>query len=135
MKSRLIVLVALVFLACGCSKYEGYDKSNLKSSSVMLKVGGKTVFTYSDDNCQMSFNGGRKEFRVGTDTMSDYYVLSLSSIPASEMEVVTGDLEWTTSYDVNHCSGSFKLMKLSEDGTLWLWCAKEKIAVTVRILN
>ena len=129
----LLLLSALSFPACN---RDGFDKSDFDITEVCLKVRGSVVFAYTAGTSQMALNRGRKEFRAGTDTMSDYFLLKLSELPQETGQVMSGSLKWTTNDDIVTRRGlSFKVERIGDDGTVWLWCASQKITVVMRLLN
>ena len=129
----LLLLAALLVPACN---RDGFDKSDLDITEVCLKVRGSMVFSYTPGSSQMALNRGRKEFRAGTDTMSDYFLLRLSELPRESGQVLTGTLKWTTSDEIGSRTGlSFKVERIADDGTVWLWNASQKITVVMRLLN
>ena len=132
---RIICALCLVLAAAGCNR-DGFNKSDLEISDVCLRVKGEEVFGYIPYATQMSLNRGRKEFRAGTDTMSDYFLLKMSELPREHGQVFTGTLQWTTADDIVTRTGlSFKVEKVGDDGTVWLWCAAQKITVVMKMLN
>lgn len=132
---KIVILLSLLLLAAGCDKYDGYNKDDLKYGTIGLKVKGKTVFQYDSSSCQLACNKGKREFRAGTDNMSDYFIVTLSAIPEEEGQTLTGNITWTTIDDTVSMTGlNIKVMQIGSDGTLWLWCAKQKIAAVVKIL-
>ena len=139
MRKRSIQLLVLLLLAApllsSCNR-DGFDRSDFDITEVCLKVRGSVVFAYTPGNSQMALNRGRKEFRAGTDTMSDYFLLRLSELPQETGQVLTGTLKWTTSDDIVSRTGlSFKVERVADDGTVWLWNASQKITVVMRLLN
>ena len=132
---RIGWILALALLAAGCNR-DGFSKSDLEITDVCLRVKGEDVFAYIPYATQVSLNRGRKEFRAGTDTMSDYFLLKMSELPREHGQVFTGSLQWTTSDDIVTRTGlSFKVEKIADDGTVWLWCAAQKITVVMKLLN
>lgn len=132
---RIGWILALALLAAGCNR-DGFSKADLEIKDVCLKVKGEEVFSYIPYATQLSLNRGRKEFRAGTDTMSDYFLLKMSELPREHGQVFTGSLQWTTADDVVTRTGlSFKVEKVGDDGTVWLWCAAQKITVVMKLLN
>ncbi len=134
--NKILLLVAALILTTSCDKGNGFNKDELRYDTVCLKVKGVSVFKYEPKTCQMAFNRGRAQFRCGTDTMSDYFIVDLDSVPSEEKQTVSGSLEWTTVDDVVTMGGlSFSVEGISPDGTVWLWCAKQKITAVIRLLN
>lgn len=132
---RIVWALCLVMAAAGCNR-DGFNKADLEITDVCLRVKGEDVFAYIPYATQMSLNRGRKEFRAGTDTMSDYFLLRMSELPREHGQVFTGTLQWTTADDIVTRTGlSFKVEKIGDDGTVWLWCAAQKITVVMKLLN
>lgn len=134
--SYIVLLLALCFVLGGCDRRDGFDHKDFEAADVCLRVRGEMVFDYTPGRNQISFNRGRKQFRMGTDTMSDYFTINMSEIPSEEGDVITASLQWTTYDDIMTQNGlSFKVLEMSDDGKVWLWCAKQKITVVMMILN
>lgn len=137
MKTRCLImgLIAVALLSVSCDKGDGFDKDELKSSEVCLKVKETAAFIYQPSTCQMAFNRGRREFRAGLDNMSDYFSITMSEIPADAGQMLTASLTWTTHDDVRSLqSQPFKVEEISDDGTVWLWCARHKTLAVIKIL-
>lgn len=101
-----------------------------------LRVRGEAVFNYSPLTCQTAFNRERNEFRVHTDNMSDYYCLTLHSIPTAEGQRIKGDIVWTNKSDViTRKDLAFQVKKADRAGRFWLWNRKEQIGVVVHVLE
>jgi hypothetical protein len=96
---------------------------------------GKTLFTYNPNTCQLSFNRGKRQFRVQTDDMQDFYMLTLSAMPTSEGQELTGTLMWTTRDEVNAIKNVAFSVKKVEGDKIWLWTRNGKIGVVVRVLD
>lgn len=138
MNRYLHIILALglaLLLGTGCNR-DGFNKADFEITDVCLKVKGSVVFSYVPEASQMAFNRGRKEFRAGTDTMSDYFLLKMSELPAENGQVLTGSLQWTTTDDVvTRSSLPFKVERIADDGTVWLWCESQRITVVMKLLN
>ena len=138
MRRRFAILLALsaallVFPACN---RDGFNKGDLEIRDVCLRVKGNMVYSYVAWASQLSFNRGRKEFRAGSDTMSDYFLLTMSEVPHENGQTLTGSLQWTTDDDTPRLTGlSFKVERIGDDGTVWLWCPAQKILVVMKLLN
>ena len=105
---RIICALCLVLAAAGCNR-DGFNKSDLEITDVCLRVKGEEVFAYIPYATQMSLNRGRKEFRAGTDTMSDYFLLKMSELPREHGQVFTGEVAQGL---VNHDFAARKCVKL-----------------------
>ncbi|MBR1576822.1 MAG: hypothetical protein IJ654_10320 [Bacteroidales bacterium] len=133
--SIVLTVASVLFLATACH-HDGFNKSDFEITDVCLKVKGVTVFQYESGASQLALNKGRKEFRAGTDTMSDYFLLKMSELPREDGQVFTGNLQWTTADDiVTRSALSFKVERIDPDGTVWLWCAAQKITIVMKLLN
>ncbi len=131
----ILVLAAALFGATACNR-DGFSKADLEITDVCLRVKGVNVFQYEPYLSQVALNKGRKEFRAGTDTMSDYFLLKMSELPREDGQVITGSLQWTTDDDiVTRNALSFKVERIDAAGTVWLWCAAQKITVVMKLLN
>lgn len=137
MRRLLYFLAAIVSAACmtGCFGSSA-DPYFLSYDENALQVAGVPQFSWDEKTCQMSFSRDSREFRVFTDTMSDFYCVKMSTIPTSAGQSLSCDLTWTTPDDISTRSGmSFRVEQISPDGTVWLWNRKEKIGVIVQILE
>lgn len=134
MKRLIQILLTGILLVTSCG--DPNEMTNFSDTdAVRLEVAGITQFVYDPMNCQMAFNRERGEFRVSTDTMSDYFIVRLSEIPTQTEQEVTGDVIWTTATDVMNKKGiTLKLIKVQGD-RLWFWNANFRIGAEVRILE
>lgn len=135
MKKALSILFILLFMATGCDLTQP-DPVILSDSTPQLSVQGKVLFRYEDSTCQLGFNLERAEFRMHTDTMSEYVFLTLDHIPASVGEQVTAnEISWTSPDDVEYRKKIILEVLKLEDGTIWLWSSRNQIALVVRELE
>lgn len=130
-----IVLALSGIFFTGCIG-NSVDQAFLYYEGNTVHVNGAPQFSWDEKTCQMSFSRDAKEFRVFTDTMSDYYSIKMSEIPSSQGQSISCDLTWTTSDDVITKKGvTFKVEQIDVDGKVWLWNRKEKIGVIVQIID
>lgn len=134
MRKYLLILFACLALA-GCQGGGKVEPEFLNSSDICLRVNGSAVFTYSPLTCQLAFNRRNCEFRVHTDTMSDYYCVTLDAIPSAVDQKIDGTVCWTNSSSIIHKDCTFRVEKISADGCVWLWNRKDKIGAIVKILD
>jgi hypothetical protein len=129
-----LFIAAALMLSC-CGPRHGYDRDFVESDVISLTVNKVKAFEYDPSTCQLGYNDARREFRVSTDNMSDYFVVTLSKIPGGKDEQVTGSITWTGD-DYNHTLNnlSFEVAKI-ESGKIWLWNQSNKLAVVIQILN
>ena len=132
MIKRIAILAALLLTAASCVDKDQVDPAFMAFDGLGLSIAGQQAFLYDALTCQYSFNREKKEFRLQTDTTSDYVIALLSDIPAEKGQKLTGELRWTTERDVKSKRAALKVIKI-ENGTVWLWNRNERIGLTVRI--
>ena len=131
---RLTLIILLLALVTACNKNK-MEEEVLESEDLCLIIKGKTIFSYDEDDCQISFNPTSRIFRVGDDTMDDYFTLTTSVIPSSKGEKVKGDLQWTSQNSIQSRKYvQFEVQKI-ENGNVWLWSKTDRIAAVVKILE
>lgn len=129
----LAIFSAIALSGCSCNKL---DEDFLNSTTLCLRIKGKTLHKYSPEHCQLGFNEQKKQFRVHNDTMSEYYILTCSSIPTSTGQKINCDLKWSTPSSVSSKSNiEFTVEKIDDNGNIWLWNKSNGIAVSVRRLR
>ena len=130
----LICVTVALAVAC-CNGRNGYDRDFLESDTISLTVNREKVFEYDPFTCQLGYNDAKREFRVSTDNMSDYFVVTLSKIPTSKDDQVTGSLTWTgPDYTRDLKNLSFNTVKV-QNGKIWLWNQANKLAVIVPVMD
>ncbi len=129
----LCLLAALAF-AC-CNGRNGFDRDFVESDVISLTVNKVKVFEYDPMTCQLGYNDTKREFRVSTDKMSDYFVVTLSKIPSAKDENVTGSISWTgEDYTKDLKNLTFQTVKI-ERGKIWLWNQANKLAVIIPLFD
>ena len=106
-----------------------------ESEDIRLMVGGDIPFVYDPGTCQLAFSRELREFRAHTDNMSDFYAVTLSEIPSSIGQRVSGDLIWTTSKEVLRRKNLTLEVVRIEGEQFWLWSESDRIGLTIRILE
>ncbi len=134
MRKFIIILAACLVLA-GCQGGGKVDSEFLSSSDICLRVNGTAVFTYNPLTCQLAFNRRDCEFRVHTDTMSDYYCVTLDAVPSAADQKIDGSICWTSSSSIIHKDCTFRVEKITSDGCVWLWNRKDKIGAVIKVLD
>lgn len=130
----LSTLALLLTIMTGCQGK--VDPEFIGSTTVGLQVKDEVVFEYDPLTWQTAFNRDKMEFRVHTDNMSDYYILSLNLVPTAVGQKAKGDIVWTSRSSIVSRKGiSFTVEKMDRSGKLWLWCRKEQIGATVQVLD
>ena len=131
---RLPLIILLLVLAAACNKNK-MEPELIESDNLCLVIKGKTIFSYDEDDCQISFNPTYCIFRVGDDTMDDFFTLTASVIPSSKGEKIKGDLQWTSENSIQSRKYvQFEVQKIG-NGTVWLWSKTDRIAAVVKILE
>lgn len=124
-------LTLLAWLCTACV-YEP-DEAFTASDDIVLEMGGTRVFVYDEGLCQLAWDSAANEFRAHTDNMSDYFILTLSELPGSEGQRVSGRLFWATALTGGHKNDiTFKVVRLEGD-VIWLWDARDRIGVSIRV--
>lgn len=136
MKKKLNTFTLLIGIILLASCQGKVDPEFIGLQDFGLQVKGTKVFTYNSLTWQTAFNRERCEFRVHTDNMSDYYCVTLNTVPSSEGQKVKGSVVWTSSSDVINKSGlNFSVEKIDRAGRIWLWCKKERIGAVIQALD
>lgn len=129
----MLALIATILVASGCGE-KTYTPEFLTDDKLRMEVGRQEILSYNPLNCQYAYNSERLEFRLHTDTMSDYVIIKLASLPSEEGETITArTLVWTsrTGADQVRNDIALEVVKLEGD-TMWLWNSRESIRMTVR---
>lgn len=136
MKKRLNTFTLLIGIILLASCQGKVDPEFIGLQDFGLQVKDTKVFNYNSLTWQTAFNRERCEFRVHTDNMSDYYCVTLNTVPSSEGQKVKGSVVWTSSSDVINKSGlNFSVEKIDRAGRIWLWCKKERIGAVIQALD
>lgn len=129
----ILTLLCLLSL-CACNDSRRINAFT-ESDEIRLQTGGSVQLRYTPLTCQLSYSRDLKEFRVHTDNMSDYFCLSLSEIPVSEGQTVSGDLVWTSPRDVLARKNlALETVRL-EGEKIWLWSRSARIGICVRTID
>jgi len=129
-----LLLLALLPLLSGCGN-DRLRAAFCDNEGIRLIVGGTVAFNYEPARCQMSFSRDRREFRVHTDSMSDFFVAELSEIPTQLGQRLTVDLTWTTEREVlTRKKLTLEVLRIEGD-EFWLWSTVGRIGLTIRVLE
>lgn len=132
---KILAFFLLVLLSQGCNRE--YDPYYLKDETVSITVDSKTLFSFDEMTCQMSYNQSECKFAAFKDDMSSYYILVLGSAPSGERQSIGNcSVRYTTSNDVVSLDGlTFSVEKLdASSGKLWLWCKEKSIFIVAGML-
>ena len=133
MKKLLYILVAAFCLTSCRGEVLRDDFAEMEGMRCVVK--GRNTLVYNPANCQISFNRERREFRVCRDNMSDFYSLQLSAIPAEDGQKLSGNIQWTTSDNLNRKKNvGFEVVR-NEAGKFWLWSESLRLGVIVQVLD
>ena len=130
----LLLLLTALLLPVSCSD-QRMQNAFCESEDIRLMVGGDIPFVYDPGTCQLAFSRELREFRAHTDNMSDFYAVTLSEIPSSIGQRVSGDLIWTTSKEVLRRKNLTLEVVRIEGEQFWLWSESGRIGLTIRILE
>ena len=138
MRKYLYIITLLVLAATACREKETVemDLGMYESDQICLMVKGKKVYTFTEGEGQLAFNRSLRQFRVGNDDMSSYFVLTCDDLPRQEGQELRAGIQWTSGNSVKSSSGiPFKVEKMDGTGLVWLWNATDKTGAVVKILN
>lgn len=131
---RLTILLTILLLASACWPEGHYTPEFLQDSTLRLYVGDEEILSYDPYDCQYAYNRERLEFRLHTDNMSEYVLLSLDEEPTYENQVVTASsIRWTrdNGSDVIKKDIALEVVKVEGD-VVWLWNSRESLKMTAR---
>jgi len=133
-RSFILLLAALLLGACdlpGVTEQAAF----LSDNTVRLEIDGEKVFVYSPDLCQLAFNEKRCEFRAHTDTMLEYFVVSLDAIPQKAGEKVAATIIWSTPAGERSKENLTLEAKRIWGEALWLCDESRHYAAVVQVLE
>ena len=130
----LLLLLTALLLPVSCSDQRMHN-AFCESEDIRLMVGGEIPFVYDPGTCQLAFSRELREFRAHTDNMSDFYAVTLSDVPESIGQRVSGDLIWTTSKEVLRRKNLTLEVVRIEGDQIWLWSESGRIGLTIRVLE
>ena len=129
-----LLLLAGLTLFTACKQEVPYESFSL-DDSLHMEVNNSTCFTYNWQNCQMMCSRDTRTFRAGTDSMSEYYEVSLRNIPGEVGQNVVGNVYWTSeTMIVNKKNITLETVRIEGD-KIWLWNSQFKIGVVVRFFD
>lgn len=132
---RIPAILTIFLAAVSCARTQ-YVPEFLVDDTIRMEVGNSAVFVFDPLTCQYSCNSGRKQFRAHSDNMSDYYAITLETLPTEENTFVMAEtVQWTTPTGSNQQRKNiaFEVVKLEGD-TAWLWYPGERIKLIVKFL-
>lgn len=131
-----VVLGVLVLTSCNREDLREIEEVLMTKEDVSLTIRKELIFTYDSSKCQLAYNDKRNEFRVMTDDMSEYFVLTADQPLSHEGQELKADLIYTlTGSAKTDRSLGFTIQKVEgSSGLFWLWCSSRKIGVVVKRL-
>lgn len=134
MKTRGYIFLLAALLLCGCTQTTSLS-SLLSDDTVRLEIDGVPVFVYDATTCQLSFNEQRHEFRAFTDTMLDYFELTVSAIPARAGTTVNATVVWSTTGGERSKTDVTLETKRIKGDVIWFCDHSQHTAAVVRVLK
>jgi hypothetical protein len=134
MRRLRVIWLLLTLVLAGCQD-ERQRAAFCENEGVRLLVGGSIAFSYEPNSCQLAFSRDLREFRAGTDTMSDFFVATFSQVPDALGQRLSADLVWTTEREVLTRKNLTLEVVRFEGDMVWLWSAAGRIGLVVRILE
>lgn len=132
---KVKAILATVALICFCACSNDIFPKFVADESIHLEVDGELQLRYDETYCQLGFSRDRRQFRMCTDSMSDYFAVRMDRIPVSEGDILNADLTWTTSRDVMTRKNIALEVVKTEGDKFWLWNEQGRIALVIRILD
>ena len=131
--ARILLLLTALLGLCACERE--MEEPPLHVGGVLLQVRGEIVLALSPDEGQLGFSADRKEFRAGTDDMSEFFVISCSELPVEEGQHLTADIRWTSHNGIQRRGRVSMKVQQIQGGSIWLWSSRDRIAAVVKDLR
>ena len=135
MKKLLPILFLATLAALSACNPSQMEEPLLHIDGVLLQVRGQVILSLSPDEGQLGFSADRKEFRAGTDDMSEYFVLNCSELPVEEGQHLTADVLWTGPNGIQRRGRVKMKVQQIRGGSVWLWSSRDRIAAVVKDLR
>ena len=118
----------------GCTRSSSLSPF-ISNDTVRLEIDGHEVFVFDDTFCQLSYNEQRREFRAMTDTMLDYFCITLDEIPARVGNKASATVVWSTPEGERTRNEITLEAKRIKGDIIWLADGKLHTAAVVRVLK
>lgn len=136
MRKRLHVILISLLCACACQQQGATDLASfVANDTVRLEFDGVSVFTYVPNTCQLAYNEQRCEFRAHTDTMLDYFVITMDEVPGCAGTAVNATIVWSTSAGERTKENVTLYAKRIRGDVIWLCDDSRHTAAVVRVLE
>ena len=133
---KIAALVLTGAILCACNIQGITDMQTFTGDdTVRLELDGVRCFIYKPGTCQLAYNEKRCEFRAHSDTMLDYFILTLERLPAFKGQKVTGTIIWSTNRGERTKNNITLSVRRIKGDTIWLCDESSRNAVVVRVLE
>lgn len=135
MRKHIIITIGLIGLlsGCSCNKPDIFEEHHIQRDEISLYMKDGKILSYDKLDCQLSYNEQAREFRVIKDDMS-FFSLKLYA-PIEEKAKIRGDVKWNTGGRLQEKPGlEYEVLKINEEGKIWLWNKDTKIGVIIKVL-
>lgn len=132
--SSITALAAAVLFCLGCTQTTSMSTFTA-DDTVRLEIDGEKVFVYKAADCQLSYNEQRGEFRAMTDTMLDFFCISLSAIPERTGDSTVASMTWSSDLGERSRNDVTLEAKRIKGDIIWLCDRSQHTAAVVRILK
>lgn len=146
----LACLTLLAYTASSCKEPHNASDLDLFSSrkDICVVVGRKDMIDFAGKEIQTSFNQSKHLYRAGlpkvqldstsgkmVETVEEYYILALESIPNAEGATVSGSLHLKAStLSAGFRTYAVNMEVVKQEGSLaWLWDPSQKVGVIARV--
>ena len=134
MNVRQILILAAALLCWGCNRTSSISTFTA-DETVRLEIDGDKVFVYTPADCQLSYTEQKREFRAMTDTMLDYFCITLDAIPAHVGNTAVASMTWSSELGERSRNEITLEAKRIKGDILWLCDRSQHTAVVVRVLK
>jgi len=133
---RILIFLMIAALSCACNnEYLEVEEEMKGCEEIGLWVKGEQVFKYSDKLCQYSWNPETKQFTAFTDSVADWFSVSMDSEPYETDDKVTAAISWTTKSDIKTRKDVELKVIRTEKQKIWLWSRKAGTGAIVEIIK
>jgi len=130
----IFLIITMCLISAACIRTTPLNTFTT-DDTIRLEIDGVPVMSYDESKCQLAYNEQRKEFRVMTDTMLEYFCITLSEIPASTGERATATVSWSTAEGERSRNDITLEAKRIKGDVIWLCDSSQHTAAVVRVLK
>ncbi len=135
MRKLIYLILSIIGLVSiySCEKPDIFAEHHVERNEISLYMKDGEILTYNILDSQLSYNEKTNEFRVIKDDMRFFSVKVL--IPIEENSQTVVNLQWNTSGKVYSKAGiACKVLKIDDEGKIWLWNKDSKIGIVIKAL-